>query len=108
MIKWFRSIKAALNMASRLALIESELNEIDIKIQERMIHYSNEFERKIRQMSFAYTKNLDDYKSDYLKKYLEVRMDCIQKQVDEFPKEIEKIQSNYDKLMIGNDDKVID
>ncbi len=41
-----------------------------------------EFEKKLQDMSFAYTKNLDDAKSDYLKRYLEQRLDGMKYDID--------------------------
>jgi hypothetical protein len=39
---------------------------------------SKNLENKIERMTFDYTKNLDGTKSDYLKRYIEVRLNCIE------------------------------
>ena len=92
MIKFISKIKELFSLSDRLVLVQSELIEMENKFAQSVIEYSKKyeqeidkqtlmFEKKIQQMTFAYTANLDDTKSDYLKRYLEVRMNGVQGQV---------------------------
>lgn len=56
------------------------------------------FEEKIKQMSFNYTKNLDDVKSDYLKRYLETRVDCLQLSITDIPNKLIGLQNQVTTL----------
>lgn len=93
MIKFIRNIREIYRISLRLSSIDSEIKEIDNKISTSMARYSKEFENKIQQMTFAYTKNLDDTKSDYLKRYLEARMDGVQYQLSQLPHQISCMRS---------------
>ena len=98
MIRWIQKIKSLFNLADRLSVIESELNELETKLQLAVNQYSKDFEKKIQKMAFDYTKNLDDTKSDYLKRYVEVRMDCMQKELSQIPITILNEQEKYNFL----------
>ena len=92
MRKLFYKIKAIFSLTDRLLAIEHELNEIDARIEKSIEEHSKQFEKKIQEMTFSYTRNLDDTKSDYLKRYLEVRMDCVNEQIRSIPSKIANIQ----------------
>lgn len=82
MMGFIRKIKELYTISKRLTCIESELNELDARLEKAVLEHSKVFEKKIQEMTFAYTRNLDDTKSDYLKRYLEVRMNCLSDQVN--------------------------
>ena len=73
-----------------------------VRIEEMMNKNVNDnlklFEEKIQKMSFDYTKNLDNTKSDYLKRYLENRMDCIQNEVSNIPKRISELRCGMESI----------
>ena len=98
MIGFIRKIKEFYNLSKRLTFIESELNELDARLEKSVHEYSKQFEKKIQSMTCAYTKNLDDTKSDYLKRYLEVRMDCMQQELSAIPNKIAKLQSEINNI----------
>ena len=100
MIQWIKKIKDLLSLSKRIGIIESEIAEMECKLKGMSVHYGIEFEKKIQQMTFNYTKNLDDTKSDYLKRYLEIRLDCMQKELSYLPSKIEKIENKLQLFMI--------
>jgi len=99
MIQWIKNIKSLLSLSRRIGIIESEITEMECKFKGMYVHYGIEFEKKIQQMTFDYTKNLDDTKSDYLKRYLEVRVDCMQNQLTSLlPGIIKQLKENVDMM----------
>jgi hypothetical protein len=94
MIKWIRRIKEVFNVSNRIAVLESELLELDAKLKNSVIEHSKQFEKKIKDMTFAYTNNLNDTKSDYLKRYLEVRMDCMQQTLTNLSSQLPDLKSD--------------
>jgi|SRR6266853_3039809 predicted SprT family Zn-dependent metalloprotease len=99
MIHWIQNIKSLLSLSKRIGIIESEIQEMEAKLTQSVVHYSKEFEDKIQHMAFAYTKNLDDTKSDYLKRYLEVRMNCMQAELSQLPQKLQAMQGVVDRLL---------
>jgi predicted SprT family Zn-dependent metalloprotease len=99
MIQWIQNIKALWNLSKRIGIIESEIQEMESKLEQCVDHYSKEFKNNIQQMAFAYTKNLDDTKSDYLKRYLEVRMNCMQAELSQLPQKLQAMQGVVDRLL---------
>jgi hypothetical protein len=97
LIKLFKRIKELFTLSERISVFESELREMEGKFILMSAQYGVEFEKKIQQMTFAYTKNLDDTKSDYLKRYLEVRMNCMQQELISLP---HRIQNQMDALRL--------
>ncbi len=106
MMNFVRKIRELLALSQRISLVESQINEIDVRIKDAMNQYSKDFEKKIQDMTFAYTRNLDDTKSDYLKRYLETRINCISEQVRLIPERMSQIQSEINdiSLRIENND----
>lgn len=115
MIRWCKKIKQLFDLSSRIAIMESEIKELDNKIKKSVLAYSQEFElnikktfkeketefeNKIQQMSFAYTANLDDAKADYLKKYLECRLDNMGHQLRILPETLRAMQSDIRRISI--------
>lgn len=98
MMLWIQKLKALFSLADRILFIEKEINEIDSRIKKSMEEHSKQFEKKIQKMSFAYTKNLDDTKSDYLKRYLEVRMNCVQQELNALPAKLGAMRDDILKL----------
>lgn len=93
MIKFLNKVKKLFSLSDRIHLIESELNELESKLDDSVKEYSKKFEKKIQEMTFNYTSNLDDTKSDYLKRYLETRLDCIQQELMLIPGKICSIEN---------------
>jgi hypothetical protein len=115
-LKFIKKIKDLFNLSQRIAILESEIQEIDINIEHTIEETLKEFQRisrielvnfekKIQQLSFDYTANLEDTKSQYLKKYVEVRMDCMQQELSQIPEKIGRIQADMNKLLTVNKDK---
>lgn len=50
------------------------------------------FEEKIQKMTFAYTSNLDDSKSEYLKRYLETRLRFMEETIISLPLKLADMQ----------------
>ena len=97
MIKLFKRIKDLFALSERISIFESELREMEGNFIQMTAHYGEEFEKKIQKMSFDYTKNLDNTRSDYLKRYLEVRMDCMQQELTSLTY---RIQNQMDALRL--------
>ena len=104
MMRFIRTIKNMYAMSQRIETLESEVNELEEKLKGSIDNYSNQFEKKIQQMSFAYTKNLDDTKSDYLKKYLETRMNCIQESIKQIPHRMVAMERELKALILEKDE----
>lgn len=100
MIQWIKKIKELLSVASRIHVLESELNELDTKLKQSVNEYSKKFEERIAQMTFDYTKNLDDTKSDYLKRYVEVRLNCMQNELTSFPGKIYELSDRFNQRLL--------
>ncbi len=100
MMGFITKIKEIYRVSKRIQVIESELNELDAKLEKAVNEYSKQFEKKIQEMTFAYTRNLDDTKSDYLKRYLENRMNCIQSEVSSIPNRLAALQSNINDIAL--------
>lgn len=103
MIKLFKRIKDLLSLSDRIHMIQSELNELETKIGLSVNEHSKSFEKRIQDMTFAYTKNLDDTKSDYLKKYLEQRMNGMQYDLSQIPIKLQLMQDKIDNLRLEHD-----
>ncbi len=97
-MKLIRKIKELFALSDRLIFIESEMNELQTKVNNIFDDRLKEFEKKIQTMTFAYTKNLDDTKSDYLKRYVETRLDCIQSEVSRLPSQINRMNSDISEI----------
>ena len=97
---FIQKIKDMWNLSQRLAVIETEIKEIDARIEHSINEYSKQFEKKIQDMTFAYTRNLDDTKSDYLKRYLEVRLNCMDENVRQLPNKIARLQEELDGITL--------
>ncbi len=93
-MRFINKIKALWYISERIAFIEGELRELDARLDRSVIDKSNQFEKKIQEMTFAYTKNLDDTKSDYLKRYLEQRLDGMQYDINQFPKMLQAAEES--------------
>ncbi len=105
MIQWIKNIKSLLSLSRRIGIIESEIAEMECKFKGMYVHYGIEFEKKIQQMSFDYTNNLNDTKSDYLKRYLEMRMDCIQQELSAMPKKIDDAKESMKYLLTNKEEQ---
>ncbi len=97
MIKFIRKIKKSINVLNNIEELERKTKDIQRKLAQTAEENSKHFEEKIKQMSFDYTKNLDDTKSDYLKIYLETRINCLQQSIYAIPKQIEGMQERLNK-----------
>jgi len=100
LIQWIKNIRDLLSLSKRIGIIESEIAEMECNLKGLSVHYGLEFEKKIQQMTFDYTKNLDDAKSDYLKRYVEIRLDCMQKEISCLTSKIEKMENKLQLFMI--------
>jgi hypothetical protein len=116
-MKCIKKIKELFSVSSRIAVLESELSEIelnikntiDINLKQLRTLLNDEFkacEAKIQKMTFDYTANLEDTKSQYLKRYVEVRMDCMQQELSQIPLKIAAIQGDMNKLLTRQEDNV--
>lgn len=94
MIKFFKKVCGIYNLALRFKALESEINLIETRLKESVKNYSKDFEKHVHQMTFDYTRNLDDTKSDYLKRYLEVNINSIQNQVNAIQNKIDATFNN--------------
>ncbi len=81
MISTVKKIKKIYSLLKRISALESELKNIDEKLSKSMDNHLKQFEQKIQNMTFAYTCNLDDAKIDYLKRYLDARLDVLKELV---------------------------
>jgi hypothetical protein len=98
MMRWWKKIKDLLALAARMENMQLELDEFDRRVKESIKESSKDFEKKIQEMTFAYTKNLDDTKSDYLKRYLEVRLNCMQQELTSLPLKLSAIKEDLLRL----------
>ncbi len=94
MMGFIQKIKDMWALSERLMFIENELKELESRMANGVLEYSKQFEKKIQDMTFAYTRNLDDTKSDYLKRYLEQRLDSMGYAVDEIPRQIDGLRES--------------
>jgi hypothetical protein len=100
MIRFIKKIKDLFALSNRMENLEHELKEFDARVQNLIDDGILQAEKKIQALSFAYTKNLDDVKSDYLKRYLEVRLNCMQQELSSIPMRLSSMQ--HDILKIGS------
>lgn len=105
MRKFFYKIKAIFSLTDRLLFLEREINEIEERIKKIMEEHSKVFEKKIQEMTFAYTRNLDGTKFDYLKRYLEIRVNCMQQELNSLPNKINNMQAKLYQLESNLDKK---
>ena len=54
------------------------------------------FEKEMQKKVFAYTADLNDIKSDYLKRYLETRLECLSNSVTSLSSELQNILSRIE------------
>jgi phage host-nuclease inhibitor protein Gam len=104
MFKFIKNIKELYALIQRVQTLDSEMNQLNTVLNDAVANYSKQFEKKIQEMTFAYTKNLDDTKSTYLKKYLEVRMDCIQDQINTIPQQLLAMEQGLKSLILKEDE----
>lgn len=105
MIGFIKKIKDLLSLSDRIHMIQNELNELETRIGLSVNEHSKSFEKRIQDMTFAYTKNLDDTKSDYLKRYLEQRMNGMQYDLSQIPIKLQLMQDKIDTLRIEKIDE---
>lgn len=98
MMLWWKKIKDVFALSARIENLSAEIKEFDKQMKHSMRLHTKEFEKKIQEMTFAYTKNLDDTKSDYLKRYLEVRLNCMQQELSSIPSRLAGMQNEILKL----------
>jgi len=98
-MRLIRKIKELFRLSERLIFVESEMNELEAKVNQVFESRLKDFEKKIQEMTFAYTKNLHDTKSDYLKKYVETRLDCMQGELSRATYQIEQRNSDFEQVM---------
>lgn len=98
MRSFIKKIKQLFDISNRISLIESQLNELDERLEKNFYEYSVKFEKKLKKMTFAYTSNLDDAKSDYLKRYLENRLDCITNEIRSLPRQFKELPKKLESL----------
>lgn len=109
-MRFIKKIKEIYNVSQRINVLETEIKEMDSRLKESISNYSAEFHRiikeieqssfkqfkkKVQDMTFAYTKDLDDTKSDYLKRYLEQRMDGMQYDVRQIPLQLAELRKEF-------------
>jgi hypothetical protein len=99
MIQWIKDLKNLIKLSRRIGIIESEIEEIECRYIAMNAHFGLEFEKKMQKLTFDYTNNLDDTKSQYLKRYVEVRMDCMQRELKAIPKKIEDAKESMKYLL---------
>jgi|GEM_PF-6383932 hypothetical protein len=77
----------------KLQKVELLISKPESEFTKILSEHLKQFEEKIQNMAHAYTANLDDVKSDYLKRYLEIRLKSL---VDEvalrMPDEINRLR----------------
>lgn len=93
MIKFFMAIKDFKKAVNEIKKTEQKIKKLEMRITSTFDKELKIFEEKVQKMTFAYTNNLDDTKSEYLKKYLETRLDCLQNTLYSIPKKLESMQS---------------
>lgn len=82
-----KKIKGLLILSNRISGIEDDIkNHCEI------------CEKKIQDMAFAYTNDLNDAKSDYLKRYIETRMSCMQNEISSVSSEISRLDQSMLRL----------
>ena len=103
MIKFIQKIKDLYNLSKRIDKLQKTVIKLEKKISDNVEENLKHFEEKIKQMSFAYTRDLDDAKSDYLKRYFETRMNCIQQEVTNIPRRMATMQQELKALILEKD-----
>lgn len=92
MIKFIKNMMNCNKDAKKIKKMISKIEDFEKNIDSKLNLTLQEFEKKLQQMTFAYTSNLPDTKSEYLKRYLEVRMDCVQNQIRDLPEKLERLR----------------
>lgn len=109
MMGFIKKIKSVLTLTDRIFSLEQQIGELDTIFKNSLVEYSKKFEKKIQDMSFAYTKNLDDAKSDYLKRYIDQRLNGMQYDITQLPERINLLsdQVNFfaEKYLEAGDNK---
>ena len=103
MIKFIRTIKRLYNISNEFKTLQSELNEFEGKLKDSVQNYYKEFEEKIQQMTFAYTRNLDDTKSEYLKRYLEEHIKCLHGADTKLSMRVFSMEKQLQSLILDNE-----
>jgi len=77
----------------KLQKVELLISKPESEFTKILSEHLKQFEEKIQNMAHAYTANLDDVKSDYLKRYLEIRLKSLMDEVAlRMPEEINRLR----------------
>lgn len=96
---FIKRCKEIWQLSQRIRVIENEIKEIDQKLEIAVREYSKQFEKKVQDMASAYVADLDDVKSDYLKRYVEQRLNGMQYDIKQIGEEISCLGQNMDEKL---------
>jgi len=88
-------------VAKRIQDGQKAVDNIGKQLDKMLVTFKDDVDHILETKTFAYTKDLNDTKSDYLKRYLEQRLDCMASSISAMSSSINELSARIDGVERG-------